>query len=209
MGKFEVTQAEFQAVMDSNPSEYIGPNHPVDSVTWDEAVQYCQQLNTREQAAGRVPAGWSYRLPTEAEWEYACRANTSTTYYFGDTVERLVFFAWYDKNSGGSTHEVGSRAPNRWGLYDMMGNVWEWCSDWYGNLPGGNVTDPTGPSGSQYPWNESDFEPHVMRGGSQTGGTGYCTSSFRCYSPRNRRNHGNNALVFHNYGFRVVLVPSQ
>ncbi|MCX6879911.1 MAG: formylglycine-generating enzyme family protein [Verrucomicrobia bacterium] len=194
MDKYEVTQAEFQAVMSSNPSGFSGPNRPVDSVTWAEAVQYCQNLTTSEQAAGRVPTGWSYRLPTEAEWEYACRAGTTTTYSYGNdaTAVRLGAYAWFALNSSGSTHDVGLKGSNRWGLYDMMGNVYEWCSDWYGSLPGGNVTDPTG---------SSSGSGRVMRGGSWTGDSSNCTASFRCsFNPTYRNS---------SFGFRVVLAPGQ
>jgi formylglycine-generating enzyme required for sulfatase activity len=152
MGRFEVTQGEYIALMTNNPSAFTNSlNLPVESVTWNEAVLYCNRLNAREQTAGRLPAGWSYRLPTEAEWEYACRAGTIDSYYFGDgnAINRLPFFAWVGSNSGGVTHDVGGRAPNGWGLYDMYGNVREWCSDWYGSLPGGNLTDPKGPSSAE------------------------------------------------------------
>jgi formylglycine-generating enzyme required for sulfatase activity len=190
MGKFEVTQAEFQAVMTSNPSYWKASNLPVEQVTWTEAVQYCQRLTTREQAAGRVPTGWSYRLPTEAEWEYACRAGTTTTWSFGNETTRMGFYAWYNANSGGRTHEVGSRGSNRWGLFDMHGNVWEWCSDWYGDLPGGNLTDPKGPAtGSS----------RVIRGGSWDNDASYCASSYR--------NSIDPSTRYYNIGFRVVLAP--
>jgi formylglycine-generating enzyme required for sulfatase activity len=195
MGKYEVTQAEYQAVMGNNPSSFTGnPNRPVDQVTWFEAVQYCQTLTTNELAAGRLPAGWAYRLPTEAEWEYACRGGTTNTYYYGEDPNgtRLQYCAWYSVNAGGQTHDVGQKAPNRWGLYDMAGNVWEWCQDWSGNLPGGNVTDPQGPaSGST----------RVVRGGGWIHAADRCASSYRfSYGPTIRVNY---------YGFRIVLAPVQ
>ena len=194
MGKFEVTQAEYQNVMSNNPSSFHGsPNRPVESVSWDDATVYCTNLTDRERAAGRIDTNWTYRLPTEAEWEYACRAGTTTTYCFGEdpSRNRLGFYAWYDVNSGGQTHEVGGRAPNRWGLYDMHGNVWEWCQDWYGDLPGGNVTDPQGPSGLA----------RINRGGSWENDEGFCRSGLRSYdNPSSRRN---------SFGFRVVLAPVQ
>jgi formylglycine-generating enzyme required for sulfatase activity len=195
MGKFEVTQAEYQDVMGNNPSSFPGnPNRPVETVSWNDATQYCQTLTERERSAGRIGANWVYRLPTEAEWEYACRAGTTTTYCFGEDPfgNRLGFYAWYNVNSGGQTHEVGSRAPNRWGLFDMHGNVWDWCQDWYGNLPGGNVTDPQGPgSGSS----------RVFRGGSWNDGAGYCPSAIRNYYDPSYR--------YNNFGFRAVLAPVQ
>ena len=195
MGKFEVTQAEYQSVMSNNPSAFTGnPNRPVEQVTWFEATNYCGVLTARERAAGRISANWTYRLPTEAEWEYACRAGTTTTYCFGEDPlgNRLGFYAWYNVNAGGQTQVVGSRAPNRWGLYDMHGNVWEWCQDWYGGLSGGNVTDPQGPSSGSY---------RVLRGGSWYNDASYCASAYRNGdSPSNRSN---------NRGFRVVLAPVQ
>ena len=159
MGKFEVTQAEYQSVLSNNPSSFTGsPNLPVDSVTWVQAVSYCQTLTARERVAGRLDSSWAYRLPSEAEWEYACRAGTSTTYCFGEDPygSRLQLYSWYDSNGGGRTQPVGSRAPNRWGLFDMHGNVIEWCSDWYGDLSSGNFTDPVGPALG---------EKRVLRGG--------------------------------------------
>ena len=196
MGKYPVTQAEYQNVMSSNPSYFGGnPNRPVEQVTWYDAVNYCQTLTVSAQAAGLITTNWVYRLPTEAEWEYACRAGTTTTYYFGEDAygTRLPSYAWYSVNSGGQTHDVGGRAPNRWGLYDMAGNVWEWCQDWYSGLPGGNVLDPQGPSSG------SD---RVVRGGGWNSVAGYCASACRAYynPPSSRYSH---------YGFRVVLAPVQ
>jgi formylglycine-generating enzyme required for sulfatase activity len=103
-------------------------------------MAYCDKLTKREQAAGRLPANYVYTLPTEAQWEYVCRAGT-TGQYAGDPEK----MSWYDSNSGETTHPVAQRQPNNWGFYDMAGNVLEWCADWYGNYPGGAVTDPTGP----------------------------------------------------------------
>jgi formylglycine-generating enzyme required for sulfatase activity len=204
MGKFEVTQSEFVAVMTNNPSHDTSiSNLPVDGVSWSDAVLYCQRLNAREQSAGRLPAGWQYRLPTEAEWEYACRAGTTTTYYFGNdsAANRLPFYAWCSFNANGGTQPVGSRAPNRWGLYDMYGNVEEWCSDWFYAFSGGNVTDPQGPSSGSV---------KVRRGGSW--------NSPNCRSDRCNNNFlypsvdcidasdtGSRASTF---GFRVVLAQT-
>ena len=138
LGKYEVTQDEWQTVMGSNPSEFAGcGNCPVEQVSWDDARQFMQRLNARE---GRDV----YRLPTEAEWEYAARAGTT-----GDRYGSVDAIAWYGPNSGGRTQPVGGKTPNAWGLHDMLGNVWEWAHDWYGDYSGGVVTDPTGPgSGS-------------------------------------------------------------
>ena len=140
----EVTQAEYQAVMGSNPSRFRGDTLPVETVSWDDAVLYCQNLTERERAAGRITAQQAYRLPTESEWEYAARAGTT-----GARHGELDAIAWYSGNSGGQTRPVKQKQPNAWGLHDMLGNVWEWCEDWYWAYPTGSVTDPTGPgSGS-------------------------------------------------------------
>jgi formylglycine-generating enzyme required for sulfatase activity len=198
MGKFEVTQGEYQNVMSNNPSAFTGnPNRPVEQVTWTEAVQYCQTLTARERAAGRIGTNWTYRLPTSAEWEYACRAGTTTTYCFGEDPygNRLGFYAWYNVNSGGQTQVVGSRAPNRWGLHDMHGNVWEWCQDWHGPRPSGNATDPQGPA-SGY--------SRILRGSSWSRDAVYCASAFS-----NNNDPSSRGDYYCGWGFRVVLAPGQ
>jgi len=136
MGVTEVTQAQYEAVMGTNPSKFKGPSNPVDNVTWDEAVEFCRKLSEK--------TGKAVRLPTEAEWEYACRAGTKTRYSFGDSDSVLGDYAWSGSNSGGMTHPVGQKKPNPWGLYDMHGNVYEWCADWFGSYSGGASTDPQG-----------------------------------------------------------------
>ena len=175
LGVYEVTQEQYEAVMGENPSRFKGAQNPVEKVSWDDAVEFCRQLSAlpAEKASGYV-----YRLPTEAEWEYACRAGTTTVYSFGDSDSELGDYAWYDKNSGKTTHPVGGRKPNAWGLYDMHGNVWEWCQDRYGDLPSGSVTDPLGASSG------SD---RVYRGGSWSNFSGICRSAFRIrFTPVNR-----------------------
>jgi formylglycine-generating enzyme required for sulfatase activity len=132
MGKYEVTQAEWQAVMNNNPSHFKGENLPVETVSWDDAQAFVARLNARDD-------GYIYRLPTEAEWEYACRAGST-----GDYAGRLDEMGWYDGNAGGRTHPVGQKKPNAWGLHDMHGNVWEWCQDWLDKYPSAAVTDPVG-----------------------------------------------------------------
>jgi formylglycine-generating enzyme required for sulfatase activity len=168
LGKYDVTQGQYQALVGTNPSYFTkaGQDAPVEQVSWDDAVAFCQKLNAQERAAGRLPDGYAYTLPTEAQWEYACRAGTTGLYYAAD----LGAIAWYDANSGDTTHPVATKQPNAWGLYDMSGNVYQWCLDWYGKYPGGSVTDPVGsPSGSN----------RGLRGGSWGGDAAYCRSAGR------------------------------
>ena len=158
LGRTEVTQAQWEAVMGTTPwkdlpkdvpylskqSEKEGDNYPAVWVTWDDAVEFCEKLSERE--------GEEYRLPTEAEWEYACRAGTTTAYSFGDDEAQLGEYAWYDKNftdvgaDEEYAHIVGQKKRNPWGLHDMHGNVWEWVQDRHGEYPSGDVTDPVGPA---------------------------------------------------------------
>ncbi|MDR3228757.1 MAG: formylglycine-generating enzyme family protein [Puniceicoccales bacterium] len=177
LGKYEVTQAQWQAVMNDNPSNFKGAQRPVENVSWHDAVEFCAKLTAQERAAGRLPAGYRYTLPTEAEWEYACRAGTTTPFSTGDNLSTAQ--ANYDGNypyNGNAkgeyrraTTNVGSFAANAWGFYDMHGNVWEWCRDWYKTLPAGG-DDPLGvPSGSR----------RILRGGSWNIDARYCRSAFR------------------------------
>jgi formylglycine-generating enzyme required for sulfatase activity len=131
IGVYEVTQQQYEAVMGSNPSEFKGANNPVEQVDWYDAVAYCAKLSS---LPAEVAAGHVYRLPTEAEWQHACRAGTTTQYSFGGDEQDLGKYAWFDDNSGRTTHAVGEKLPNGWGLYDMHGNVWEWCSDAEGSF---------------------------------------------------------------------------
>jgi formylglycine-generating enzyme required for sulfatase activity len=160
-----------------------GTINPVETVFWADAVEFCGKLSAMpaEKTAGHV-----YRLPTEAEWEYACRAGTTTAYGFGDDASGLGDYGWFDDNSDSSTHSVGEKKPNAWGLYDMHGNVWEWCQDWYGDYPSGSATDPTGAT-SGY---------GVIRGGSWVNNAGSCRSANRRRStPEGRSSY---------LGFRVL-----
>jgi len=136
VGMTQVTQAQYKAVMGTNPSNFKGETNPVEMVSWNDAADFCKKLSEK--------TGQAVRLPTEAEWEYACRAGTTTAYSFGDADSALGDYAWYGANSGSKTHPVGQKKPNSWGLYDMNGNVWQWCADWYGDYPKGGVTDPQG-----------------------------------------------------------------
>ena len=162
----EVTQGEFEAVMGSNPSWHKGDsNRPVEKVTWESAVLYSQKLTERDRAAGRITSQQSYRLPTEAEWEYAARAGTTGARY-GNLDES----GWHSGNSGLGPHPVKQKSPNAWGLYDMIGNVWEWCSDRWDDYPTGSAIDPSGPiTGTS----------HVFRGGSWGNGARFSRSASR------------------------------
>ncbi|HXT39303.1 MAG TPA: SUMF1/EgtB/PvdO family nonheme iron enzyme [Candidatus Angelobacter sp.] len=197
IGEFEVTQGEYLSVMGTNPSEFPGDlNRPVSSVTWFDATNYCGMLTQRELAAGRIPPGSRFRLPTEAEWEYAARAGTTTRFSYGDDAPNytsLANYAWFlDLGHPDLTvHAVGQKLPNPWGLYDMYGNVWEWCQDWYDSLPGGVQIDPTGPPGPV------QFDEKVMRGGAYDYPNSSCRSASRLFRPANQPDS--------DLGFRVVF----
>ncbi len=162
MGKYEVTQAQWQSVMGSTPSHFKGAGLPVERVSWRKCQTFVQTLNS--------DGGGEYRLPAEAEWEYACRAGSTGAYSFGDSEADLDNYGWYSANGISKTHSVGEKMPNAWGLYDMHGNVWEWCSDWYAQYPDGPETDPTGPSSGS---------SRVLRGGSWFLEARDCRSAYR------------------------------
>ncbi len=148
LGTYEVTQAQWYAVMGTDPSHFKGSQRPVEQVSYDDALAFCRRLTEKERAAGRLSNKYEYTLPTEAQWEYACRAGTKTALNNG-TENNFAEVAWYGSdgtggNAGGVSHIVGQRKPNAWGFYDMHGNVWEWCLDWYGSYPTTAVTDPEG-----------------------------------------------------------------
>ena len=190
LGKCPVTQEEYQSVTGDNPSGFkkVGPRAPVEDVSSEDAAAFCRKLTELASLAGRAKT-FQCRLPTEAEWEYACRAGTTTQFSFGDSPSDLGDYAWYGKNSGMQTHPVGQKQPNPWGLYDMHGNVWEWCQDWYGPYPKGPLTDPTGPASGEY---------RGLRGGSWFfSAPATLSSSFRNNNPPGLRNNFN--------GFRCVL----
>ena len=163
----EVTQGMWMSVMGNNPSSNKGLNLSVTDVSWNDCQEFIQKLNALLAGTPGAPAGYTFSLPTEAQWEYACRAGTATAYHFGDTLTQQ------QANFGGrETKEVGSYSANAWGLKDMHGNVWEWCADWYGNYPSSAVTDPTGAE-----WGSI----RVIRGGSWDTLAQSCRSAIRFY----------------------------
>jgi formylglycine-generating enzyme required for sulfatase activity len=183
MGVTEVTQAQYEAVMGPNRSNFKGPTNPAEDVYWAEAVEFCRRLSEKTRR--------TVRLPTEAEWEYACHAGSKMRFSFGDSESTLGDYAWYRSNSGGKPNPVGQKKPNAWGLYDMHGNVWEWCQDFHGGYAAGAVTDPAGPGSGTY---------RVLRGGSWLSVPTICRSAGRQGSPPGGR------VI--SYGFRVVVSVS-
>ena len=204
MSKYEVTQKQYQAVMDTNPSYFIGENLPVEQVTWYNAVEFCNALSQLEgktpcytiQNDTNVTCNWDangYRLPTEAEWEYACKAGSSADFYSGSLTNsgfspldpNLGEIGWYSGNSGSKTKPVGRKQPNAFGLYDMSGNVGEWCWDWFSGYT--NATDPKGPTSGSF---------RVHRGGSWSTSARLCSSAYRS---------GNfPSISYNNGGFRIA-----
>lgn len=188
IGRYEVTQAQWQALTGDNPSRFKdepdAAQRPVESVSWtDVAEKFLPPLNAR------LPAGWHARLPTEAEWEYCCRAGTTTRYCFGEDAKEFADYGWCEGNTEKLTHPVGQKKPNAWGLYDMHGNVWEWCADWKAEYPSGAVTNPVGPATG---------DNRANRGGGWSHSTLYCSSFRRSLNdPRGTRGG--------NLGFRVVV----
>ncbi|MBM3889284.1 MAG: formylglycine-generating enzyme family protein, partial [Verrucomicrobia bacterium] len=145
MGKYEVTQEQYETVIGSNPSRFKGPQNPVDSVSWNEAYGFARKVNS----LGVLPAGVTRRLPTEAEWEYGCRAGTTTPWWSGGSKADFYRVGWGEDNSRGKTQPVGQKEANRFGLHDVHGNVWEWCADWYGLYSNGEVVGPNRPCNRQ------------------------------------------------------------
>jgi formylglycine-generating enzyme required for sulfatase activity len=211
MGRYEVTQGEYLAVMGDNPSYFKGDlTRPVECVSWYQAMAYCDALTQRDQRAGRLPPGYVYRLPTEAEWEYACRAGTTTAFHYGSELRsgmanfdgRLEYppcedaLTWCANPSGvhlDRTTAVGSYAPNAWGLYDMHGNVWEWNYDGQRHFSGRPVTDPVGPGGSV---------ERSIRGGSYAQLAFDARSAYRHFDSHH---YPDSYRIY--VGFRAVLAP--
>ncbi|MCY2926401.1 MAG: formylglycine-generating enzyme family protein [Planctomycetota bacterium] len=181
MGVYEVTTAQYEALMRKNPSNHHGAQNPVDTVSWNDAVEFCRTFSAKTDKA--------VRLPTEAEWEYACRAGTKTRFGYGDNDSDLGEYAWYRANSAMTTHPVGQKKPNAWGLYDMHGNVWEWCLDWFSDsYANAETRDPQGPASGNL---------RVLRGGSWVTDARFCRSAVRPMLTPSTRNAVN--------GFRVVV----
>ncbi|MBI3861000.1 MAG: formylglycine-generating enzyme family protein [Planctomycetia bacterium] len=199
LGKYEVTRDEWQAVMGTEPwanrkVDVTGGNYPASYVSWNDATEFCKRLTEQERKAGRLPDGWQYTLPTEAQWEFACRAKTETLYSFGDDESRLGSYAWIPGNTIDRDepypHRVGRKKPNPWGLCDMHGNVSEWCRDWSDKPPGGQ--DPEVKERPRGVW-----EMKVQRGGGWNGLEAWCRSNVRACSPPD--------LKKAHFGFRVAL----
>ncbi|MBR4329058.1 MAG: formylglycine-generating enzyme family protein [Candidatus Riflebacteria bacterium] len=176
-------------------TRYVGVNNPIDSVTYNEAKAFCDKLNLKY--LNQLPQGYKFDLPTESQWEYACRAGTKTALNNGKNLTttkgscpNLDEVAWYEENSNKTTHSVGQKKPNAWGIYDMHGNVLEWCRDWYGEYPYSAVTDPIG---------KKSYFARVIRGGGFAFSANYCRSA--------RRGQEDDDRGFYMLGFRVALVP--
>ena len=180
IGKTEVTQELWEAVMGSNPSNFKGSNLPVEPVSWEDCQTFIRKLNAL--------TGKNFRLPTEAEWEFAARGGNKSRGFKYSGSKKIDNVAWYKDNSSSTTHPVATKAPNELGIYDMTGNVWEWCNDWYGDYTRASQTNPTGPNSGSY---------RVNRGGSCETNAEICSVSCRIYNtPTNR---------FNDVGLRLAL----
>ena len=200
--KYLVTQEEFQRVASSNPSRWKGDKNPVEQVRWSDAVRYCNKRSDLEglqrcydlQTWQCNFAANGYRLPTEAEWEYACRAGAATAYFFGSTPGKLGDYAWFEKNSAGRPHPVGQKKPNSWGLYDICGNVWEWCNDFY-------QVDYYKVAPAQDPQGPATGKTKVVRGGAWR----FSDDNCRCgYRYNENPGYADVCFGYDIYGFRCV-----
>jgi formylglycine-generating enzyme required for sulfatase activity len=204
LGKYEVTQAQWNRVMGDNPSSYDGVNLPVESVSWEDIASFCDKLTEFERKAGRLPLGMTFQLPTEAQWEYACRAGTMSRFALGD--ELTAKDAHFGLTVNGDTMEVGKFPANAWGFHGMHGNVEEWCADWYGDYETGSIKDPTGPaSGSDRVIRGSSFRG--SSDGSSSGSssnTDALMASYARSANRDRYEPGRSNFAL---GFRLSLRP--
>ena len=197
LGVHEVTQRQWQVLMGDEPwkrKDYVkvGSSYPATYISWDDATKFCKALTKQERLAGRITALQSYRLPTEAEWEYACRAGTTSAYSFGDNASKLKEYGWVDEDAGKNRLQpIGSKKPNPWGLFDMHGNVWEWCSDGFGDYPNTAATDPE---------NTKAVADRVYRGGGWSSDARYARSAHRSWDSPDRK--------YFFLGFRVALSPA-
>jgi formylglycine-generating enzyme required for sulfatase activity len=186
LGKYEVTQEQWEAVMGNSPSRSREDKRPVEQITWDDCQEFIEKLNAK--TGGQ---GGKFVLPTEAQWEYACRAGSTGKFCFGDDEKQLGEYAWYGENSAGKTHPVGEKKPNTFGLHDMHGNVWEWCQDRYGEYGAEAVRDPSGPTTGSF---------RVIRGGSWDDRGRHCQSACRYDLVPGFR--------YYDMGVRVARVPA-
>lgn len=185
LGQFPVTQAQYAAVMGHNPASFAShANAPVENVTWHDALHFCQQLS--------AAWGQNVRLPTESEWEFACRAGTNTEYFFGNDARILGDYGWFELNSAERTQPVGAKRPNPWGLHDLVGNVWEWCADvWHSDYSGAPA------DGSAWLTNQDQQGRRCVRGGAWNMDAFRCRSSYRSYDWSD--------AATSRLGFRIVL----
>jgi formylglycine-generating enzyme required for sulfatase activity len=180
LAKYEVTQELYQVIAGNNPSRWKGPRNSVEMVSWDEAGAFCRKVTRELRRLGLLGEGEVIRLPTEAQWEYVCRAGTTTAYSFGDDAGELTKYAWFTGNARGNDPPVGVKKPNRWGFYDLHGYVWEWCADaWHPSYEGAPA------DGSA--WDSEGAKERVIRGGAWTEPADRCRSAFRGHAPPGTR----------------------
>ncbi|MDR3234509.1 MAG: formylglycine-generating enzyme family protein [Planctomycetaceae bacterium] len=205
LAETEVTQEQWGPIMGNNPSRFRGAKLPVEQVSWDVCREFVRKLNALDAA----PKGYKFALPTESQWEYACRAGSTTAYCFGDDSDRLGDYAWHPNNSSGRTHEVGTKKPNAWNLYDMHGNVWELCADWYGNYVSEDYVSERASAPAIAPIVTPVIDPkgassgsiRVRRGGGWYDVSAHCRSALRDYYAPDCTNRS--------IGVRVALVRGE